>query len=77
MFVAPLGPDLDDLRATIGSTKCRDAASELDLLVGDRTFVVRVDRIELSKNMFRGFLAYEAMLKSRPDLHGRGVFGAV
>lgn len=76
VFVAPLGPDLDDLRATIGSTKCRDAASELDLLVGDRTFVVRVDRIELSKNMVRGFLAYEAMLKSRPDLHGRVVFGA-
>ena len=75
-FVAPLGPDPDDLAATLASDACRAAAAELDALVGDRQFLVRVDRIELSKNVLRGFDAYEAVLEADPLRHGRVVFGA-
>ncbi len=75
-FVAPLGPDPADLAATIGSEACRTAAAELDAEVGDRAFLVRVDRIELSKNVLRGFDAYEALLAADPDRHGTVVFGA-
>ena len=75
-FVAPLGPDADDLAATLDSDACRRSIDELDRLVGDRTFVVRVDRVELSKNLVRGFDAYEQFLIDRPDHHGRVVFGA-
>ena len=75
-FVAPLGPDADDLAATLDSDACRRSIDELDRLVGDRTFVVRVDRVELSKNLVRGFDAYEQFLIDRPDQHGRVVFGA-
>ncbi len=75
-FVAPLGPDPDDLAATTGSDACTAAAAELDQLVGDRQFLVRVDRIELSKNVLRGFDAYEAMLEADPSRCGRVVFGA-
>ncbi len=75
-FVAPLGPDPDDLAATVESDACRAAGAELDELVGDRSFIVRVDRIELSKNVLRGFDAYEQLLDADPSRHGRVVFGA-
>lgn len=75
-FVASLGPDPADLAATQESAACRAAAAELDDLVGDRRFLVRVDRIELSKNVLRGFDAYEALLEAEPSWRGRVVFGA-
>ncbi len=75
-FVAPLAPDPDDLRATAESSAAATARSSLDAMVGDRSFLVRVDRIELSKNVLRGFLAFEALLDVHPEHHGRVVFGA-
>lgn len=75
-FVAPLGPDPDDLAATLASEACRVAGVELDELVGDRQFLVRVDRLELSKNVLRGFDAFEALLDADPSRCGRVVFGA-
>ncbi len=75
-FVAPLGPDPDDLAATLASDACLAAAARLEELVGDRQFLVRVDRIELSKNVLRGFDAYEALLAAEPVRHGTVVFGA-
>ncbi|CAN5588032.1 glycosyltransferase family 20 protein [soil metagenome] len=35
---------------------------------GNPRLIVRVDRLEPSKNVLRGFLAFEALLKRRPDL---------
>ena len=75
-FVAPLGPDPEDLERTARSSGRVHAASALEAVVGDKAFIVRVDRIELSKNILRGFLAYEALLESEPKFHGRIVFGA-
>ncbi|QXC59165.1 trehalose-6-phosphate synthase [Aquihabitans sp. G128] len=75
-FVTPLGPDADDLAGTIAAPASQAAAAELDELVGDRSFIVRVDRIELSKNVLRGFDAYAALLEAEPERHGRVVFGA-
>jgi trehalose 6-phosphate synthase len=39
--------------------------------------IVRVDRLEPSKNVLRGFLAYEALLKRRPDLRQKVRFLAI
>lgn len=75
-FIAPLGPDLADLQGTVARPATQQALADLDALVGDRAFVVRVDRIELSKNVLRGFLAYEALLVADPSRRGRVVFGA-
>ncbi len=75
-FVSPLGPDPDDLAATVASPARLAADRRLAELVGDRQFIVRVDRIELSKNLLRGFDAYEAMLAAEPERHGKVVFGA-
>ncbi|MEZ5138466.1 MAG: trehalose-6-phosphate synthase [Acidimicrobiales bacterium] len=75
-FVAPLAPDPADLAATATSAATGAALADLDALVGDRRFVVRVDRIELSKNVLRGFDAYAALLEAQPERRGRVVFGA-
>jgi trehalose 6-phosphate synthase len=75
-FVAPLGPDGDDIGAVATSPGCDAALADLDTQVGDRAFIVRVDRIELSKNLLRGFWAYDDLLEHRPEWRERVVFGA-
>jgi trehalose 6-phosphate synthase len=44
---------------------------------GRPRLIVRVDRLEPSKNALRGFLAYEALLRRRPDLRRSVRFLAV
>src|SRR6266498_252300 len=69
----PLGVDADDLRAR---TTERDVQSQIrsvrDLARG-RALLVRVDRMELSKNILRGFDAYAAFLERNPRVRGRVV----
>lgn len=75
-FVSPAGPDLEDLDEVARSAACVDAGRALDAEVGDRRLIVRVDRIELSKNILRGFLAFDDLLSERPEWRGQVVFGA-
>lgn len=75
-FVSPLAPDPDGLAATAASAPCQAELERLDELLGDRLFLVRVDRIELSKNLLRGFLAFDELLDRYPDWRERVVFGA-
>ena len=75
-FVAPAAPDAEDLRAVAASADCDAALAELDAAVGDRALVVRVDRIELSKNLLRGFHAFDDLLRTYPQWRERVVFGA-
>jgi trehalose 6-phosphate synthase len=75
-FVAALGPDPDALTQLAASDAARNAATELDAVVGDRTMVLRVDRIDPSKNIVRGFLAYDLLLERRPEWRERVVFVA-
>lgn len=75
-FVSPLGPDPDDLAATVAEPGFVAATAELDALAAGTQMVVRVDRIELSKNLLRGFLAFEALLDDQPDRRGQVTFGA-
>jgi trehalose 6-phosphate synthase len=75
-FVAPLAPDAQDIRRVAASPACDDALARLDGELGDRALLVRVDRIELSKNILRGFLAFEDLLERYPEWRGRVVFGA-
>ncbi|MEO6628435.1 MAG: trehalose-6-phosphate synthase [Aquihabitans sp.] len=76
IFTASLGADPNDLAKTLASPARVAAAADLEALVGDRSFMVRVDRIELSKNMLRGFDAFELLLEREPHRRGRVVFGA-
>ncbi|HUQ39492.1 MAG TPA: trehalose-6-phosphate synthase [Acidimicrobiales bacterium] len=76
-FVAPLSPDVRDFEAMIGSDEAAAEREWLDHVLAGRRMILRVDRIELSKNILRGFLAYEDLLRSRPDLRGEVVFVAL
>jgi trehalose 6-phosphate synthase len=75
-FVSPLASDPEDIRATAASPACADALRALDELVGDRAVVGRVDRLELSKNLLRGFLAFDELLARHPEHRGEVVFVA-
>ena len=75
-FVSPLASDPDDIRAAAASPACGDALAALDALVGDRAVIGRVDRMELSKNLLRGFLAYGDLLDRYPEHRERVVFVA-
>jgi trehalose 6-phosphate synthase len=76
-FVASLGPDVAALEQVAAGPATRAAAQQLDDAVGDRLVIVRSDRIEPSKNIVRGFLAYDRLLAARPGLRGRVVFVAM
>jgi trehalose 6-phosphate synthase len=76
-FVAPASTDVDDLRSVAGSEECAQELARLEAAVGDRRLIVRVDRMELSKNVLRGFWAFDELLQGRPDLRGEVVFAAM
>jgi trehalose 6-phosphate synthase len=73
-FVSPLPADADDVRRAAASPACDAALAEIDEGVGDRLVVARVDRIELSKNLLRGFQAFDDLLERRPEWRERVVF---
>ncbi|MCC5951778.1 MAG: trehalose-6-phosphate synthase [Acidimicrobiia bacterium] len=75
-FVSPLTSDPDDLTASAALDATAEAGRRLDEIVGDRRFLVRVDRIELSKNLLRGFWAFDELLEQHPEWRGNVVFGA-
>ncbi|HVX23044.1 MAG TPA: trehalose-6-phosphate synthase [Acidimicrobiales bacterium] len=76
-FTAPLGPDVGAIEDEAGSDAVAASAGDLDRMVGDRKLVVRVDRVELSKNILRGFWAFEELLETRPQWRGRVVMLAL
>ena len=75
-FAAPAAADHLDIEKVAASEDCAQELAALEEAVGDRQLIVRVDRIELSKNLLRGFLAFDDLLRARPELVGRVVFGA-
>jgi trehalose 6-phosphate synthase len=69
----PISVDAEATRRIAASRAARRRAAQL--LEGARErVIVRVDRLEPSKNILRGFLAYEALLQRQPRLRGRVSF---
>jgi trehalose 6-phosphate synthase len=69
----PISIDVEATRRIAGSRATRRRASQLLESTRER-IIVRVDRLEPSKNILRGFLAYEALLQRQPRLRGRVSF---
>jgi trehalose 6-phosphate synthase len=76
-FVSPIAPDHDDITSVAESAECDEEGVALDEALGDRMMILRVDRIEPSKNLLRGFLAYDDLLRTHPELRGRVTFVAL
>jgi trehalose 6-phosphate synthase len=76
-FVSPLGPDPAALATEAAAEAVERARAELATTVGDRSLMLRVDRVELSKNLIRGFLAFEELLQRHPEWRERVVFLAL
>ena len=76
-FAAPLGPDVAAIRSEAGTEAVGRARGELEALVGGCRLIVRVDRIELSKNILRGLWALDELLSARPEWRERVVLLAL
>jgi trehalose 6-phosphate synthase len=76
-FAASFGPDPEVLAAEVAAAEVREEVRRLEERVGDRQLIVRSDRMELSKNIVRGFLAFDLLLEERPELRERVTFAAL
>ncbi len=78
-FVSALAPDPDRLEEAAADPAVAKALARIEEQVGgeDRKVIVRVDRMELSKNLLRGFWAFEELLEAHPERRGRVVFVAL
>src|SRR5580693_3043283 len=72
-IVAPLGLDVDGVADEAAADGVAAAAAALRDEVGGRLVVARADRMEPSKNIVRGMLAFEELLVARPEWLGRVV----
>jgi trehalose 6-phosphate synthase len=66
----PISLDVEATRRVASSRGARRRADQLQGGTRERV-IVRVDRLEPSKNILRGFLAYETLLQRSPRLRGR------
>jgi trehalose 6-phosphate synthase len=73
-FVAPLAADAARLDSVAGTDACRSHLERLENRLDGRTLLLRSDRVELSKNLIRGFLAFDELLEASPQWRGRLVF---
>ena len=65
--VFPLGVDIEEMTNRAHRRDVDTELVHLDESVDDRVVIGRVDRTELSKNVWRGLLAYRELLRTRPE----------
>jgi trehalose 6-phosphate synthase len=66
-FVSSLSSDHEGLLAEAASADCARSVEKLRTETGGRRMVLRVDRVEPSKNIVRGMLAFEELLETYPE----------
>ena len=69
----PLSINVEEVQQISTSPRAQEHEKRLKTLCGEKT-IVRVDRTEPSKNIIRGFKAFETLLKRHPELQGRVKF---
>ena len=65
----PISIDVDEVRQIATSPRANEYEERIEQALGKKT-IVRVDRAEPSKNIVRGFSAFEIMLDRHPELIG-------
>ena len=69
----PVSIDVEEVRNIATSPRAQEHERRLRGLLGEKT-IIRVDRAEPSKNIVRGFRAFDLLLQRHPELHGRVKF---
>jgi trehalose 6-phosphate synthase len=75
--IHPISVDARAMREAAATDEVRDLRRRLVRWRGDAKLILRVDRLELTKNIIRGFQAYELFLRHTPDWRGRVRFLAL
>lgn len=73
----PISIDVAKLRELCETQEVFEYSEEIQELVGDRQLILRIDRVEPSKNIVRGFQAFEEMLDLYPQHLGQVKFLAL
>jgi trehalose 6-phosphate synthase len=66
----PISIDVDEVQQIATSPRASEYETRLQSALGKQT-IIRVDRAEPSKNIVRGFSAYEILLDRYPELRGQ------
>ena len=69
----PISIDVNGLKKLISSARLQEYEKKLHPLYGEQT-IVRVDRVEPSKNIIRGFKAFDRLLDRYPEFQGKVKF---
>jgi len=73
----PISIDVKSLKNKANSQEVKEYESIIHDLVGNRRLILRIDRIEPSKNIVRGFQAFEEFLELYPEYLEKVVFLAL
>jgi trehalose 6-phosphate synthase len=73
----PISIDVGALRQLAASEAVAEQREEIRSIVGEQKLILRIDRIEPSKNIVRGFLAFDEMLERHPEYCGQVKFLAL
>ncbi|MBN1304954.1 MAG: trehalose-6-phosphate synthase [Anaerolineales bacterium] len=73
----PISIDVPGLNNTAASPEVKEYLEDIKRIKGNHTLIVRVDRIDPSKNIQRGFQAFEEMLEIYPEHLGKVKFLAI
>ena len=73
----PISIDVDGLRKIAESEQVTNYREEIERTAESYSLIVRVDRIDPSKNIKRGFQAFEEMLNLHPEHRGKVQFLAI
>lgn len=69
----PISISVEDERKVVRSRPAQRAREQIKPLLLDHN-IMRVDRIEPTKNIVQGFQAYDILLEHHPELHGKVTF---
>ncbi|MGD2104185.1 MAG: trehalose-6-phosphate synthase [Anaerolineae bacterium] len=67
----PISIDVESLRDLAASEEVAEYRAEIREFIGNRQLILRVDRIEPSKNIVRGFRAFDELLELHPEYHDK------
>src|SRR5437763_855581 len=70
----PISISVTGERRVVASAAGKRATEKILPLVEGKKVIMRVDRIDPTKNILRGFQAYTKMLDEHPELHGKVTF---